>query len=1058
MNNVIRTSRPPGSPRMKTRFGLSLLLVALVVFLVVVTPATGGSTELHIVKLAADGYTVLKETRVSYQWMEQNLPVRGDGTTHYYLQGPVFVDNQDDRWNPAEDTNVQEKDMGAVKGTDVRDLCELVGGMAEGDVLTVKATDGFSREFAYGNIYSPPSRQGPVVIAWYQAGQGYVPSYQDGMRLLFLADTSSNPWGIHALGVWDWHESAEEKYWYYYYDGTQRYPTTTGLSVRSVSEISIASREEPAGSIHVNSKPEGASVLLDSVETGLSTPCTIPDLYPGPYMVGVVLDGYETPEDQEIEVVHGQTKEAGFVLEKGEDTVFPGGDSGDYSYAETGTSGGLTLASQGTVEGDLLVLPLTGLEGFMRGGAERGAGVGFSLPTNLTPIRLCIFSAGYSNPRSPENPGPCLQLAIDGTTLPPGNITTNPDENASSGRIATACWDLAGVPVREDSGITLSMNDDPAATCTIRGGVLIIGVPGDAGLTRSGYRIFEGADATGGSPGMESAESETLFEFSPDSGGELTGGAKITLVTTGSEFKDTVAQFRVQLNEDILTGSFPSGQGQMLIGELNIPPPGPGTRVSGSMRTLLSEENAAFGENRMVVLVVRESPAPGVGGDASTPVGTPLPAGTGAAPAVTVTEIKGTLSAPGKTVTGSPELPPGAPLVAPPPVSTLDRIIDAIFSFIFAITGGPQITYGNASGPPGQPVTGPVSEEAEPQDVPSGLHDGNIRENISYQEIGDMTEPVPAGGKTDEEIIPSSGSDDERSTPYGGLYLESLPSDISLKIDNHPVTLHLPCVVYGLKAGSHLIRGELNAGGGSGAVTRTVRAWIYPGAMMPVRLDLVSVQDLKDTRILTEDGSSVSFTVDGRYPVRKMPTEIAMESSGSFITALRNEAFLSFSPPPAYSGQSVITVPAKDLSLHTLAVQSTPGGAEVFVDGVRTGLLTPCQVQNVSEGFHRITVSLPGYLPGESVIDIPVSREPMVKVPARFVLEWYPWGDLKVRSEVDGADIFLDGFTTGEKTPSTLRFIPIGVHEVTLRLGDQSRSGDVTVKPGEVGNCYLALG
>jgi hypothetical protein len=41
------------------------------------------TTEIHVVKLAADGYTALSETTVTYQWMEQNLPVRGDGITHY---------------------------------------------------------------------------------------------------------------------------------------------------------------------------------------------------------------------------------------------------------------------------------------------------------------------------------------------------------------------------------------------------------------------------------------------------------------------------------------------------------------------------------------------------------------------------------------------------------------------------------------------------------------------------------------------------------------------------------------------------------------------------------------------------------------------------------------------------------------------------------------------------------------------------------------------------------------------------------------------------------------
>jgi hypothetical protein len=211
--------------------------------------ASAATTEVHIVKYAADNTTVLGEKTVTYQWMEANLPVVGDGTTHYFHQGPVFVDDADPareeqlRWNAAEDKNVQEKDMGAVKGTNLKDLCDLAGGMNPGDTVKVKASDGFVKTFAYTNVYQPPARQGPMVVTWYRPDEGYVPGYRTGMRLIFFADTSTNPWGIHAFGNNDWHESAAPEYWYYYRQGDEKYPTTTGLSVQYVSDVIISSHE-----------------------------------------------------------------------------------------------------------------------------------------------------------------------------------------------------------------------------------------------------------------------------------------------------------------------------------------------------------------------------------------------------------------------------------------------------------------------------------------------------------------------------------------------------------------------------------------------------------------------------------------------------------------------------------------------------------------------------------------------------------------------------------------------------------------------------------------------
>ncbi len=199
-----------------------------------------------IIKYALNGTTILDQATVSYQWMMNpaNIPVLGDGMTHYYHQGPVFVDDPDKdteqllRWNKQENINVQEKDMGALKGTNIKNLCDLVGGMEEGDKLKIKAKDGFYKIFPYKNVYRYSSREGPMVLTWQKDGLYPDNGYDDGMRLVWFADTSTNPWGIHAFGNWDWHEAADPEYWYYY-DG--EYPTTTGLSVYNVTELLIYS-------------------------------------------------------------------------------------------------------------------------------------------------------------------------------------------------------------------------------------------------------------------------------------------------------------------------------------------------------------------------------------------------------------------------------------------------------------------------------------------------------------------------------------------------------------------------------------------------------------------------------------------------------------------------------------------------------------------------------------------------------------------------------------------------------------------------------------------------
>ncbi|MBP1928156.1 hypothetical protein J2741_000703 [Methanolinea mesophila] len=243
-------------------------LAALLFALVLVSAVSGATTSVHIIREDASG-AVIAEKTVDYTWMEKNLPVLGDGTTHYYHQGPVFVDGTGERWNPAEDRNVQEKDMGALKGTNLSRLCDLVGGMAPGDTVKVSAADGFSKTFAFRNVYDPSPRQGPLVITWYRADEGYVPDYRTGMRLVFFADTSVNPWGIHAFGNQDWHESADPEYYYYYVQGSERYPTTTGLSVQEVSTITIMEGDDPGTVAGPTPAPLGPAAVLTGI--GLSS-------------------------------------------------------------------------------------------------------------------------------------------------------------------------------------------------------------------------------------------------------------------------------------------------------------------------------------------------------------------------------------------------------------------------------------------------------------------------------------------------------------------------------------------------------------------------------------------------------------------------------------------------------------------------------------------------------------------------------------------------------------------------------------------------------------------
>lgn len=158
----------PSGPKILCRLTVAVIVAALL--LCAGGAAAGPTTNITVTKIAADTGDVIAEKTVDYLWMQANLPVQGDGVTHYYHQGPVFSDDKEVAWDRNETTNFKDHG-GAVMGTDIADLCELVGGAAPGgDEIMVKAGDGYHVEFPYENVCTPPDppRQtdGRYLVQW----------------------------------------------------------------------------------------------------------------------------------------------------------------------------------------------------------------------------------------------------------------------------------------------------------------------------------------------------------------------------------------------------------------------------------------------------------------------------------------------------------------------------------------------------------------------------------------------------------------------------------------------------------------------------------------------------------------------------------------------------------------------------------------------------------------------------------------------------------------------------------------------------------------------------
>ncbi|MDH7510070.1 MAG: PEGA domain-containing protein [Methanolinea sp.] len=1046
-----------------------LLILGIVASLLVITPSvSGASTEVHIVLYAADGYTVLNETTVDYRWMEQHLPVRGDGTTHYYLQGPVFVDNAEKRWNPDEDTNVLDKDMGAVKGTDLRDLCELVGGMEPGDTVTLRASDGFSKVFAYENVYEPSARQGSMVITWYHANQSYVPGYADGMRLVFFADTSTNPWGVHAMGNYDWYESATEEYWYYYSQEGQLYPTTTGLSVKYISEIQIWSSREPQGSIEVTSDPAGARVYLDGVDTGYDTPCIMDELTVGSYSLTVRKNGYLTPEEQDAEVTAGMTVPISFKLEQ---SAQGGGDSGSGDGGIGGfiattdqapLSGGQLLGTEDLrVNGTVVLHPSATAPFMFRGGEEHL----LTFDTNTFPpihpalVRLYLFlDSSNADPGVDIRP----QILVSAGTEEFAPIRSYSEEGDDDRLYATTLvYNL--IKTNENGTLILSNRNGPSWNTTVVGALLLLGYEQEGAIETRAW-ICEGADLIGVIPGQETPM--TMAEFSGDIPAVANGNASIITVTTPDSAEGNLSFY---VNGMGMPARLIPGDSPVAVHEVS----GFQGLIQAGVRLHIATNGLPVTNRVAVLLTSFEQPSRDLPDSVREGVTTGIqPTGT---------RIIGT---PGPEPAHEEVVPGGAV----PRSDPIGDFLCWLLNLILVLGGQPTEPCH-----PGRGSVVPVQDTTVSSEESSGLSGALSRIQVSSSPDGAMVIldnqftglVTPCGidimpgeihsiriakdgyqpfeqnitGPAELEIIlvPVPHLSEVFDTPapaparshHGGIYIHSYPETAEIRIDGVVVGTSSPVLITPLKEGFHTIMAGIPAGTNSYSARQTVRTWVFPDAIVPVEFNLMNTVTASTITITGDSQAGVQFTVNGYYPVKRIPERVEVAGNPAFITLTNGSSYLSFTIPPSSLESGQFFIPSGDPLLCNLSIASVPDGAEIFLDGIRTGLLTPAIISNVSAGYHRISLTQRGRIPVTELILIAESQCLMGDHSVRYPLTWYPSGSLRLISEPPGAAVSFRGLKTGEITPCSLDNVPIGVWDVTLTQDKIKKGIDATVEPGK---------
>ncbi len=180
--------------------------------------------------------------------------------------------------------------------------------------------------------------------------------------------------------------------------------------------------------------------------------------------------------------------------------------------------------------------------------------------------------------------------------------------------------------------------------------------------------------------------------------------------------------------------------------------------------------------------------------------------------------------------------------------------------------------------------------------------------------------------------------------------------------------------------------------------------------------------------VVVSTPSGAAIFLDGSAANRTTPATLQNVTAGSHTVKLRLTGYSEWqsSVNVTSGGKTQISatlLPAKG----NIFVTSTPSGAMIYLDNSASGETTPDTLFDISVGQHAVTTYLATYQASPQQVNVIDKQTVLVNftllpITANVTIESFP----------SGADILIDGTSTGLTTPSSNMSVHVGKREIKL--------------------------
>ena len=319
----------------------------------------------------------------------------------------------------------------------------------------------------------------------------------------------------------------------------------------------------------------------------------------------------------------------------------------------------------------------------------------------------------------------------------------------------------------------------------------------------------------------------------------------------------------------------------------------------------------------------------------------------------------------------------------------------------------------------------------------------NVMNLRRYASLGLLASAIVALAACATTAPPGSGQAPEGASSL--LQVWSAPAGARIIIDGKPTGFRSP-TSFPLPPGTHRITLSL-----AGHRNADERVTLGPGDTLRVEAILTPLAAGRLGVGSVPDGAVI--LIDGVPFDQRTPTVIPQLVVGTHTVQLRLKGFDDWS-------QAVVVAPGRAMEIQarlalsrsssgTLAVQSQPARAAIFLDGAPTGKVTPERLSDIPPGSHRVELLLEGFRPWRGAAVVREGHVENLLVSLRH-LPAQEVGGARIETDPPGACVKLGGVVLRQKTPVELGQLAPGVYPVEItRPESQPWKGELAVLPGE---------